>query len=101
MTPESFIYAGKEYFSCLANHLTPFTAGTAEIKDEEEKPSEQTKENEGGMSFGTVLLIILGIIILLVLLAVVAIMVKKKLGKGDSENIDGAFKKDEGLVSMN
>ena len=98
MTPvEKFVYQGKEYFSCVASHLTPFTAGTVEIKDEE---SNQTKGNEGGMSVGTILLIVLGIILLLVLLVVVIIMVRKKVGKGDSESIDGAFKKDEGLVSM-
>ena len=98
MTPvEKFVYQGKEYFSCVASHLTPFTAGTVEIKDEE---SNQTKDNEGGMSLGTILLIVLGIILLLVLLVVVIIMVRKKVGKGDSESIDGAFKKDEGLVSM-
>jgi hypothetical protein len=45
-------------------------------------------------------LIVLGIILLLVILAVVVIMVRKKVGKGDSESTDGAFKKDEGLVSM-
>ena len=94
VTPETIIYAGKEYFSCVASHLTPFTAGTEEIKDEGEN-------SEGGMSFGTILLIVLGIILLLVLLAVVVIMVRKKVGKGDSDNIDGAFKKDEGLVAMN
>ena len=102
MTPvESFIYEGKEYFSCIASHLTPFTAGTVEIKDEEEKPSNQTKDNEEGMSTGIIILIVLGVILLLVILAVVIIMVRKKVGKGDSENIDGAFKKDEALVAMN
>lgn len=98
VTPETIIYAGKEYFSCVASHLTPFTAGTEEIKDEGENSN---KESEGGMSFGTILLIILGVILLLVILAVVVIMVRKKVGKGDSDNIDGAFKKDEGLVAMN
>jgi hypothetical protein len=98
VTPETIIYAGKEYFSCVASHLTPFTAGTEEIKDEE---SNQTKENGEGMSFGTILLIVLGVILLLVILAVVIIMVRKKVGKGDSQSIDGAFNKDEGLVAMN
>ena len=95
VTPvESFIYAGKEYFSCVASHLTPFTAGTVEVKDEDEG-------NNGGVSLVTIIFIVIGVILLLALLAVVIISIRRKSGKRASESIDGAFNKEEGLVDMN
>ena len=99
---ETLIFEGKEYISCVSNHLTSFTAGTKIIESESESDinPENPEVKKEGLSTGIIILIILGVILLLAVLVAVVIMIKKKSATSNG-NIDQAFNQNEGLVDMN
>ena len=127
LTAETVTYNGKVYFKCSTTHLTSFTAGTVENRQEiepdgeekgepdgeekgetdgEEKSKEQEKnENKGkdnneGSSITMLVLIIPGIILIIAIALIVYILIRRRSRKDiSSSTIDTTFNKDDGIVN--
>lgn len=75
---EKFVYKGEEYFKCVSNHLSEFTAGTAQ------KEGKNNDENDEGGNTGLVVGIVIGLVVIIGIVGFIIFYLKKK--KSDSFN---------------